>query len=63
MMDGKPMQIEVPSDKKYDAAVKAMEEKIRKGQVKGVDNPEEAKYSEKGHFMNRQKKILPKQVQ
>ena len=36
------MQIEVPSDK-YDAAVSAMEEKIRRGQVNGVTDPAEAK--------------------
>ena len=60
MMDGKPMQIEVPSDK-YDAAVKAMEEKIRKGQVKGVDNPEEAKnIVRKGHFTYEQAKNIAK---
>ena len=36
------MQIEVPSDK-YDSDLKAMEEKIRNGQVKGVTDQEEAK--------------------
>lgn len=40
--DGTPMQLEVPSDK-YDDAVKAMEERIKKGQVKNVANPEKAK--------------------
>lgn len=40
--DGTPMQIEVPSDK-YDSAVQAMEERIKKGQVKGLSNPEKAK--------------------
>lgn len=40
--DGTPMQLEVPSDK-YDDAVKAMEERIRKGQVKNVTAPEKAK--------------------
>ena len=33
--DGTPMQIEVPSDK-YDAAVKAMENRIKNGEVPGV---------------------------
>lgn len=38
-MDGNfPMQIEVPSDK-YDAAVEAMENRIRKGQVPEVSDP------------------------
>lgn len=50
MNHGKPMQIEVPSDK-YEDAVRAMEEKIRRGQVKGVTNPQEAKnIVRKGHF-------------
>ncbi len=40
--DGSPMQIEVPSDS-YDAAIKAMEERIKKGQVKGVTDPSQAK--------------------
>ena len=40
--DGTPMQLEVPSDK-YDDAVKAMEERIKKGQVKNVADPEKAK--------------------
>lgn len=52
--NGKPMQIEVPSDK-YDEAVKAMEEKIRNGQVKGVTDPAEAKnIIRKGHFTYKQ---------
>ena len=42
MTDGKPMKIEVPSDK-YDEAVRAMEEKIKNGQVKGVSDPNIAK--------------------
>ena len=40
--DGSPMQLEVPSDK-YDDAVKAMEERIKKGQVKNVTDPKKAK--------------------
>lgn len=35
--DGSPMQIEVPSDM-YEAAVKAMEQRISRGQVKGVQD-------------------------
>lgn len=47
---GKPMQIEVPSDM-YDAAVQAMEERIKKGQVPGVSNPNQAKdIVRKGRF-------------
>lgn len=60
MIDGKPMQIEVPSDK-YDEALKAMEEKIRNGQVKGVTDPEEAKnIIRKGHFTYTQAKNIAK---
>lgn len=60
MIDGKPMQIEVPSDK-YDDALKAMEEKIRNGQVKGVTDPEEAKnIVRKGHFTYAQAKNIAK---
>ena len=48
--DGTPMQIEVPSDK-YDAAVKAMENRIKNGEVPGVSNPSKAKdIVRKGHF-------------
>lgn len=60
MIDGKPMQIEVPSDK-YEEALTAMEEKIRKGQVKGVTDPEEAKnIVRKGHFTYAQAKNIAK---
>lgn len=60
MQDGKPMQIEVPSDK-YDAAVQAMEEKIRRGQVEGVTDPDEAKnIVRKGHFTYEQAKNIAK---
>lgn len=63
MIDGKPMQIEVPSDK-YDEALKAMEEKIRNGQVKGVTDPEEAKnIVRKGHFTYVKPRISQKQAQ
>ena len=55
---GQPMQIEVPSDK-YDAAVQAMEEKIRRGQVKGVTDPAKAKdIIRKGHFTYEQVKNI-----
>ena len=58
--NGKPMQIEVPSDK-YDAAVSAMEEKIRRGQVNGVTDPAEAKkIVKKGHFTYNQAKNIAK---
>jgi hypothetical protein len=40
--DGTPMQLEVPSDK-YDSAVQALEARIKKGQVKGVTDPQKAK--------------------
>lgn len=57
---GKPMQIEVPSDK-YDAAVSAMEDKIKKGQVDGVTDPAEAKkIVKKGHFTYEQAKNIAK---
>ena len=60
MIDGKPMQIEVPSDK-YDDAIKAMEEKIRRGQVEGVSNPEDAKnIVRKGHFTYEQARNIAK---
>lgn len=60
MKDGRPMQIEVPSDK-YAAAVQAMEEKIRRGQVEGVTDPKEAKnIVRKGHFTYEQAKNIAK---
>ena len=60
MIDGKPMQIEVPSDK-YEDALKAMEEKIRRGQVNGVTDPEDAKsIVRKGHFTYTQAKNIAK---
>ena len=58
--NGKPMAIEVPSDK-YEAAVSAMEEKIRRGQVKGITDPSEAKnIVKKGHFTYEQAKKIAK---
>lgn len=48
--EGKPMQVEVPSDK-YDDAVKAMESRIQRGEVPGVTDPKEAKnIIRKGNF-------------
>ena len=60
MIDGKPMQIEVPSDK-YDEAVNAMKEKIRNGQIKGVTDESEAEnIVRKGHFTYAQAKNIAK---
>lgn len=60
MNNGKPMQIEVPSDK-FDAAVQAMEEKIRQGKIPGVTDPNEAKnIVRKGHFTYEQAKNIAK---
>ena len=56
--DNSPMQIEVPSDM-YEAAVKAMEERIRSGQVKGVSDPAKAReVVRKGHFTYAQAKNI-----
>lgn len=41
-IDGSPMQIEVPSDM-YDSAVQAMQDRIKKGQVSGINDPAKAK--------------------
>lgn len=38
--DGTPMQVEVPSDK-YEDAVKAMQNRINRGEIKGVERAEE----------------------
>lgn len=60
MYDGKPMQIEVPSDK-WDAAVEAMQEKIKNGDVPGVTDPNEAQsIVRKGHFTYEQAKNIAK---
>ncbi len=60
MHKGKPMQIEVPSDK-YEAAVEAMKVKIERGQVPGVDDPKEAiNIVKKGHFTYEQAKNIAK---
>lgn len=56
--DGTPMQIEVPSDK-YDAAVKAMENRIKNGEVPGIGDPSKAKdIVRKGHFTYEQAKNI-----
>lgn len=58
--DGTPMQIEVPSDK-YDSAVQAMENRIKKGQVPGVTDPELAKdIVKKGIFTYEQVRNIAK---
>ena len=58
--NGKPMQIEVPSDQ-YDGAIAAMEEKIKRGQINGVTNPEDAKkIVRKGNFTYNQAKNISK---
>ena len=56
--DGSIMQIEVPSDK-YDEAVRAMQDKIRNGQVKGVTDPAKAKdIVRQGHYTYQQAKNI-----
>lgn len=58
--DGTPMQVEVPSDK-YDAAVQAMENRIKNGEVPGVTDPKDAKkIVRKGHFTYEQAKNIAK---
>lgn len=58
--DGTPMQIEVPSDK-YDAAVQAMENRILKGEISGITDPNEAvNIVRKGHFTYEQAKNIAK---
>lgn len=56
--DNSPMQIEVSSDM-YEGAVKAMEARIEKGQVKGVSDPARAKeIVRKGNFTYAQAKNI-----
>lgn len=58
--NGAPMQIEVPSDK-YDDAVKAMKERIRRGQIPGVSDPTKATdIVRKGAFTYEQAKNIAK---
>ncbi len=48
--DGTPMQIEVPSDY-YEDAVKAMENRIKTGQIDGITDPAKAReIIRKGHY-------------
>ena len=42
LKSGKPMQVEVPSDQ-YEKAIQYMQNKIKKGQVPGITDPEVAK--------------------
>lgn len=59
-IDGKPMQIEVPSDK-FDEAVRAMEEKIREGKIPGITDVGEAKnIVRKGWFTYKQAQNIAK---
>jgi len=56
--DGTPMQIEVPSDK-YQDAINSMEDKIRKGKIPGISDPNEAnKIIRKGSFTYQQAKNM-----
>ncbi|ASF47741.1 TerD family protein [Methylovulum psychrotolerans] len=56
--NGTPMQIEVPSDM-YDSAVQAMEDRIRKGQLKGISDPVKAKdIIKKGEYTYQQVKNI-----
>ncbi len=58
--DGTPMQVEVPSDK-YDAAIQAMENRIKNGEVPGITDPKDAKkIVRKGHFTYEQAKNIAK---
>lgn len=58
--DGSPMQIEVPSDM-YEAALHAMEERIRRGEVPGVTDPADAgTIIRKGYFTYEQAKNIAK---
>jgi len=58
--DGTPMKIEVPSDK-YESAIQAMEERIKKGQINGVTDPAKAKeIVKKGAFTYQQVRNIAK---
>jgi hypothetical protein len=58
--DGSPMNIEVPRDK-YEAAVQAMENRIRRGEIPGVTDIGEAKnIVRKGYFTYEQAKNIAK---
>lgn len=58
--NGRPMQLEVPSDQ-YDDAVIAMREKIQNGQVPGITDPDEAvNIVRKGNLTYEQAKNIAK---
>lgn len=58
--DGTPMQIEVPADK-YEAAVQAMENRIKNGEVPNIKDPKEARnIVKKGRFTYEQAKNIAK---
>lgn len=58
--NGSPMQIEVPSDK-YEDAVRAMENRIRRGQIPNVSDPKQARdIVKKGAFTYEQVKNIAK---
>ena len=58
--DGTPMKVEVPSDK-YDSALQAMKNRIAKGEVQGVTDPNEAENIVcKGRFTYEQVKNITK---
>lgn len=60
IVDGKPMQIEVPSDM-YDSAIQAMEHRINNGEIPGVADPAEAKnIIRRGHYTYTQAKNIAK---
>ena len=58
--DGKPMQIEVPSDL-YEDAVRAMERRIEKGEVAGISDPKQARsIIRRGHITYAQARNIAK---
>lgn len=58
--DGKPMKLEVPKEQ-YEQAVKLMREKIARGEVSGVTNPDEAtNIVLKGHVTFKQAQNIAK---
>ena len=58
--DGKPMQIEVPSDL-YEDAVRAMESRIEKGEVAGISDPKQARsIIRRGHITYAQARNIAK---
>lgn len=58
--DGSPMKIEVPSDK-YESAIQSMQERIKRGEVKGISDPKQAEnIITRGHFTYEQVKNISK---